>query len=96
MDTEIALELFRRVLLQGVKPDKGIYICSLNACCNTQNLPIGRMIHYSLISIQGELDFEAGRGLLSMYIRCGSLQDAHSMFESLIKPDIVMLGTLIL
>lgn len=90
-----ALELFEKMLHDGVKPDKVRLLCILKACSSIGAVWQGKMIH-DLIRRSGvHLDVVLGNALIDMYAKCGNLEEAYTVFNELGDRDIVSWGAMI-
>ncbi|KAJ7534260.1 hypothetical protein O6H91_13G086200 [Diphasiastrum complanatum] len=84
-----ALQLFRQMQNEGVKPDKVTLVTVLNACANSENLADGKFIHSCIVDSGLQLDVRVGTALANMYGRCGSLDDAKEIFDRIPERDLV-------
>eukprot|EP00250_Pteridium_aquilinum_P021369 c25097_g4_i5 orf=53-1405(+) len=91
---EIALEFFERMKGEGVLPNTVTHVCSLNACCNSEALKRGQLIHIHICDEGLKRDM-IGNALVSMYIKCGLLAKAQETFEKLSKRDVSLWNALI-
>ncbi|XP_024537590.1 pentatricopeptide repeat-containing protein At2g34400 [Selaginella moellendorffii] len=77
--------LFRRMLLDGVKPDKTTFTLVLSACMEAQEAPVSAdqvaFIHSFIIECELETDATIAVFLLSAYGRCKALQEAYAVFS---------------
>lgn len=89
------LELFESMKKEGVKPSKVTYLCALKASSSIGALHKGRLVHSEIILNRLELDSLVGSTLVDMYAKCGNLEDAHKVFDSLSDPDVVTWGAII-
>jgi len=55
----------------------------LNACGSLQALEEGRHIHKQIIQSVCKGDVFVGCSLVDMYAKCGSMEDAQSMFNKI-------------
>lgn len=92
---EVALELFKEILQEGIQPDEVTYISILKACSSISALNQGRKIHAHLIESGLEWDICVGNALIDMYVKCESLQEADAMFHRLPMQDVVTWTALI-
>ncbi len=91
-----ALELFQQMLCQGVEPDAIAFVGALNACANVGALGDGRHVHEQIIESGFEDNVFVGCSLIDMYAKCGSIEDAWSVFNSMPLRDIVAWSAMIL
>lgn len=79
----------------NVKPDSYIFSCTLKACGSLKALLLGRWIHKQILFKELETDLVLGNGMIGMYAKCGSLDDAYKVFEQLSNRDAVSWGTMV-
>ncbi|MCO5563222.1 hypothetical protein L7F22_016859 [Adiantum nelumboides] len=91
------LELFPRMELDGIIPDRALFLCILKACSTAVAFHQGKQIHAHFV--ESGLDFSTdlciGNALIDMYTKCGSLEDAINVFSSLHARDLVTWNTVI-
>jgi pentatricopeptide repeat protein len=75
-----ALNLFKQMEKEGVEPDDVAFSLALQACKNARDLTYGKELHAKIISTQ-KLSSVTETALLSMYARCGTLDDAVNIFN---------------
>ncbi|XP_057832678.2 pentatricopeptide repeat-containing protein At4g02750 isoform X2 [Cryptomeria japonica] len=92
---EEALELFRQMQLAEVKPDSDTFVVVLPACCTFASLEEGKEVHGVLIKNGFEIDVLVGNTLVGMYAKCGSIEDAHKMFDKMLQRDAVSWSAII-
>ncbi|CAM6065209.1 unnamed protein product [Sphagnum tenellum] len=83
-----ALELFQKMLQEGVQPDAVTYVGVLNACASITALEEGRRAHEHIIQSGCEADVFVGSSLVDMYAKCGSMEDACRVFNSMPSHDV--------
>ncbi len=84
-----ALELFVQMKQEGVMPDRVLFLSILNAIASPGALQIGRQIHAQVIEAGLESDLPVANALISMYAKCGSMEDAHRIFDSMPQRNVV-------
>jgi pentatricopeptide repeat protein len=92
----MALELFQQMQQEGITPDRCSFVHVLNACAGLQALEEGRHIHTQIRESGYESDVYVGSGLVDMYAKCGSIDDAWSVFNRLATRDVVSWNAVIL
>ncbi|KAI5073958.1 hypothetical protein GOP47_0011971 [Adiantum capillus-veneris] len=96
MDEKKVLECFEQMQLQGCSPDTDTFVCSLKACAAMHAIARGRELHSVTIRTHFlEKDSLVGNTLIDMYTKCGSLSEAHKLFDKLHVQDVVAWTTLI-
>ncbi|KAH7433697.1 hypothetical protein KP509_07G081900 [Ceratopteris richardii] len=81
----IAIDLAFNMQKLGAEPDRVILLCVLNCCASARLLHHGRLFHHQVLYSEFVLDVVIKNTIVDMYAKCGSLQDAHSLFH--ILPD---------
>ncbi|KAH7421274.1 hypothetical protein KP509_13G049100 [Ceratopteris richardii] len=88
---EEALVLFCKLQNTSLEANKVTFISTLNACTKPEHLSEGMLLHCFMVEngIWQCSDVVVGTSLLSMYSECGSLCDAHKMFHSLSRKNVI-------
>jgi len=73
--------------LAGLQPDRVTFLALLSACCDPSELKRGEELHSRIKSGMIADDF-LGAALISMYSRCGDIEEAMRVFESEIKAKV--------
>ncbi|EFJ17880.1 hypothetical protein SELMODRAFT_34638, partial [Selaginella moellendorffii] len=94
--SDAALELYKRMRVEGVMPNKVTFLTLLGACSSREKLPDGRVVHKRIVEQGLESDVAVANALLKMYIACGSLEDASTVFEAMKQRDVVSWTTMIM
>ncbi|XP_057865522.1 pentatricopeptide repeat-containing protein At2g13600 [Cryptomeria japonica] len=82
---EDAVRLFRDMMVFGVKPNQFTFGSVVNACAKLEALEEGKQVHGYVVKIGFESNSVVGSVLVDMYAKCGSIEDAHKVFDEL--PD---------
>ncbi|KAJ7531169.1 hypothetical protein O6H91_14G034900 [Diphasiastrum complanatum] len=90
-----ALQLFRQMQSKGVKADKITFVSCLEACANVTYLAEAKGIHSCIIHSGLETDILVGNALLTMYGKCGCLEDALGVFNKLPERDVISYNAII-
>ncbi|KAL9829575.1 Pentatricopeptide repeat-containing protein [Arabidopsis thaliana] len=78
-----AIDAFFNMQGEGYEPDAVTVSSILSACAQSGRLDVGREVH-SLINHRGiELNQFVSNALIDMYAKCGDLENATSVFESI-------------
>ena len=76
----------------GIKPDSPLYLCLLKPC---RNLATAKKIHAHIISSHTEWHAKLQNSLLNVYLKCGSMGDARSVFDSMEERDVISWNAMI-
>uniref|UniRef100_A0A0A9BZK9 Pentatricopeptide repeat-containing protein n=1 Tax=Arundo donax TaxID=35708 RepID=A0A0A9BZK9_ARUDO len=90
-----ATELFQDMARQGFAADSCTLASVLSAFATAQDLNAGMELHGRLIKGKFTRDPHVGSGLVDLYSKCDSIQDACKAFSEVDKPDLVLWNTLI-
>ncbi|KAJ7542974.1 hypothetical protein O6H91_09G020300 [Diphasiastrum complanatum] len=91
-----ALQLFRQMQQEVVNPDNVTFVGVLKACTSMIALEEGRHVHAKFIQGGYESDVVVGSSLVDMYAKCGSIDDACRVFNSMLVHDVFSWSVLIL
>lgn len=91
-----ALQLFVQMLQEGIKPDKIVVVGALSACAQLGALAQGRWIRIYMKKQNIEMDSVVQTALVDMYTKCGSLDEAQKMFDTMSKKNVISYSVMIL
>jgi pentatricopeptide repeat protein len=80
---------------EGLEADRVCLITILDACACNAALLEGKLVHNRIAEMGLELERIVGTGLVAMYGKCGSLEDARRAFEKLSKPGVASWNAII-
>ena len=84
-----AIEVLQLMKQQNVQPNVITYTCLLSSCANMTALEQGRLIHNEIINSGIKLDNILETALSNMYSKCGSMNEAQSIFDNMESRDII-------
>ncbi|KAF5174991.1 Pentatricopeptide repeat-containing protein [Thalictrum thalictroides] len=90
-----ALGLFREMQRKGVRPNEVTVVCVLSACSQLGALELGRWVHSYLSKNKLKLNHFLGNALISMYSKCGSLEEAERVFHKMKDRDVVTYNSML-
>lgn len=90
-----ALTLFRGMLRSGVKPNEVTVVSVLAAISQLGSLETGKWVHSYARSSGIPFTVRLRTALVDMYCKCGSLQDACSVFDCIRDKDVVAWNSMI-
>ncbi|KAI4334580.1 hypothetical protein L6164_019253 [Bauhinia variegata] len=94
---EEAVALFRKMVRVGeVEPNEGTVVTALSACASVGALSLGEWLH-SYIDKRCDLvvNCNLGNALINMYVKCGDINMAIRVFNTVSQKDIISWGTVI-
>ncbi|KHG27413.1 Pentatricopeptide repeat-containing -like protein [Gossypium arboreum] len=80
---EEALQVFSQMNTAGVETNLYTFISSVSAAANTANLKQGKQIHARIIKKGYDLETEVSNALITLYAKCGSIDDAEKEFSEM-------------
>ena len=83
-----ALDLYEELKV-GLLPSRYTFNVLLKACTKLKCLEKGRIMHFEVMKEELESDRFIASSLMGMYAKCGSLVEAHNVFEELPAQDVV-------
>lgn len=93
--SEEVLELFGEMQLGRVTLDRVTSVSVLQSIANEQDLEEGKLVHAHICQSWDNLDGVIGSALVNMYAKCGSLEDAQSVFDKVSDHTLVLWTALI-
>ncbi|KAK9160237.1 hypothetical protein Syun_006578 [Stephania yunnanensis] len=91
----VAIELFRKMQFQCVRPDQNTIPVILNSCAGIRLLKCGKQVHAASIRESLHRDVFVASGLVDMYSKCGDLHKAKLIFDRIPERDIVCWNSMI-
>ncbi len=91
-----ALEIYQQMQHEAVQPDTITFIGVINACASVMALEEGRRIHEQIKQCGSEWNIFVASSLVDMYAKCGSIEDAWKLFNSMATHDVVSWNAMIL
>eukprot|EP01018_Ginkgo_biloba_P028363 Gb_34253 [translate_table: standard] len=92
---EEALSFFYQMQHTGVQPDQFTFASVLPACANLAALERGKEVHESIIRNGFQSDVFVGSALVDMYVKCGGLENARTVFDKMSERDVVSWNAMI-
>ncbi|EFJ21518.1 hypothetical protein SELMODRAFT_107304 [Selaginella moellendorffii] len=90
-----ALEIYRRMEPEGVKPSDISYIHALCSCSGLRDLEQGKSIHDRVATDGFDTQVFVGNALVNMYSKCRRLDLAREAFERIDSKDVVSWNSMI-
>jgi len=76
-------KLFEMMKQEGIEPDEFTWIILMTACANVGAFELGKKLHQELVECGIKMSVDMKNALISMYGKCGSLEDAHQIFQQM-------------
>lgn len=90
-----ALMLFRKMVDDGVEADVATVVSVLPACGFLKDLELGRQVHLLVDEKDLGKIVSVRNALVDMYVKCGKMDEARSVFDKVIEKDVVTWTTMI-
>ncbi|KAL0925824.1 hypothetical protein M5K25_004194 [Dendrobium thyrsiflorum] len=78
-----AIDTFRKMLREGIMPDSVAFVSVLAACSQSRDLETGRWVHHLVEEMDIVLNENLIVTLIDMYAKCGDIDHARSVFDSI-------------
>ncbi|XP_050228386.1 pentatricopeptide repeat-containing protein At4g16835, mitochondrial [Mercurialis annua] len=92
---EDGVKLFKAMVAFGIRPNPSTLSSILLGCSELSALLLGRQVHQLVCKSPLACDTTAGTSLVSMYCKCGSLEDAWKLFLEIPRKDVVAWNAMI-
>ena len=89
------LNLYRQMILEGVRPDSSTFTVALKACTRLLDLKTGEEIWCRAMDCGFEYDVFVGSSILNLYAKCGKMDEAIVVFDRMLRRDLVCWTTMI-
>ncbi|XP_051135202.1 pentatricopeptide repeat-containing protein At5g50990 [Andrographis paniculata] len=90
-----AIGMFKEMLAAAVKPDGFTFASVITACSRLGALDLGEWVHGLMTEQKVEMNYILSSALVDMYSRCGRIEAAKSIFDSVERMDISIWNTII-
>lgn len=92
---EKSFELLFEMQMANVKADQATFASVLSACASLEALEQGKCVHGYIIESGFMSDVSVGNALITMYAKCGCIEDAKSVFDNISKKNYVSCNAMI-
>ncbi|KAH0979995.1 hypothetical protein GBA52_007172 [Prunus armeniaca] len=89
------IEIYGQMHRLGLKGDNFTYPFVLKCCANLSSIWLGKCVHSLSLRIGLESDMYVGTSLIDMYVKCGEMSDARSLFDKMTVRDVSSWNALI-
>ncbi|GMH01376.1 hypothetical protein Nepgr_003215 [Nepenthes gracilis] len=83
-----ALKLFMQMQVNNVEPDQVTLTVALAACASLGALAMGEWIHAYIRRSELKADLCLNNALINMYVKCGGIEKARTLFCSVMEKDV--------
>ncbi|CAL8177762.1 unnamed protein product [Prunus armeniaca] len=90
-----ALEVFREMQRNNVRPNEVTVVCVLSACSQLGALELGRWVHSYMDKYGIEFNYIVGGALINMHSRCGDIDEAVEVFGKMQERDVSSYNSMI-
>lgn len=91
-----ATYLFMEMRAHGVPPLNATFSVLFGAAGATANIDLGRQIHCVLMKAESESDLILENCLISMYAKCGVIDNAYNIFSNMVSRDLVSWNSMVM
>ncbi|XP_057822921.2 pentatricopeptide repeat-containing protein At1g11290, chloroplastic isoform X2 [Cryptomeria japonica] len=92
---EEALEFYKMMLGEQLKPNQFTFASVLRACANLASAEHGKQIHAHVIKLGFASNVTMGNALVTMYSKSGNVENAINVFDGMSERDVVSWSALI-
>ncbi|KAL3616430.1 hypothetical protein CASFOL_039820 [Castilleja foliolosa] len=90
-----AINFFEEMTSKGVKPNMVTLVTLLSACAQVTSLENGRQIHNYVKETGTEYEVPLSTALVDMYAKCGEINTAKEIFDSMDEKDVISWNVMI-
>lgn len=92
---EEAIELFREMEAENVKPNDITMLGVLSACAKKVDIEFGRWVCWYIERNEIRVNLTLNNAILDMYVKCSSVEDAKRLFDIMPEKDVVSWTTML-
>ncbi|KAL6074040.1 Pentatricopeptide repeat-containing protein [Balamuthia mandrillaris] len=93
-DGKKALQLFQEMQEAGIPANSFTFAAVLKACAMTGDMEMGKRVHAKMLH-RGSLSIVEANALISMYGKCGKMEEARAVFQGMKERDVVTWNSMI-
>ena len=93
---EEALKLFCEMRMAGIYPDHVVLAGILSACAELTVLEFGQQVHANIVKSGLQSSLSVDNSHVTMYAKCGCIEDASRVFDSVQIEDVITWTALII
>eukprot|EP01018_Ginkgo_biloba_P039897 Gb_15476 [translate_table: standard] len=92
---EEALKIFSQMQHGSTKPNRATFVSILGACASLAAFEQGKQLHQYTIKMGFQSNIYVGSAFISMYAKCGFIDNARQMFDEISDRDVVSWNSMI-
>ncbi|XP_020592271.1 pentatricopeptide repeat-containing protein At4g39530 [Phalaenopsis equestris] len=92
---EEALKLFHQLFIVGMRPNEFTFTSVVAMASSFASLFHGSQFHAQITKVGLEFDSHVLNALIDMYAKCGSIEDARTLFEEINERDVACWNSMI-
>ncbi|KAL5720590.1 hypothetical protein ACHQM5_013247 [Ranunculus cassubicifolius] len=93
--TEGALDQFNLMKMAGLRPDRITFVSVISTCSELATLCQGQQVHAEIVKSGSDESVSVRSSLVSMYSKCGCLEESRKVFEEFDDDDSVLWSSMI-
>ncbi|KAI3848270.1 hypothetical protein MKX03_020403 [Papaver bracteatum] len=93
--TDSAINLFKHMQILEIRPNPVTLTSILPACAQLGAITLGKWIHELVIKEEFQSNAYVSTALIDMYAKCGSIDEANSLFENMKEKNVVSWNAMI-
>ncbi|OIW02578.1 hypothetical protein TanjilG_24029 [Lupinus angustifolius] len=90
-----AFNLLKEMFIAGIEPNSFTIASAASACASLKSIHTGLEIHSVAVKMGLVDDVLIGNSLIDIYSKCGSLEDAQSIFDKMLRRDVYSWNSII-
>ncbi|PON47652.1 Pentatricopeptide repeat [Parasponia andersonii] len=90
-----AIALFDKMISENLRPNSATLVMVLSACPYLASLNKGEKVHHYIKERGLEINISLATALVDMYAKCGQLEQARELFNSLREKDVISWNVMI-
>lgn len=92
---EEAMKMLVKLKRDGESLNRSTFCCALSTCADIAALELGKQVHGQVVKTGHANGCLVGNALVGMYCKCGSIGEAHDVFERIQQKDIISWNTML-
>eukprot|EP01018_Ginkgo_biloba_P000501 Gb_29077 [translate_table: standard] len=84
-----ALDLLHMMNQRDIKPDSNTYACLVQSCAAVKSVVMGKQVHLHMKKVGFEPDAVLQTKLVTMYSKCGNMENARQAFDEMPRKNVV-------